>query len=174
MFWQLTYGSWTLVEFMEYMFISQNCREILAMSLVSYQLALILGCYCCINFLFITIILILLTPYLLYRLRNRTQIYKNLMSVQYESSRFRSIEECLICLEEFTSDQKCMVTPLPCQNTTLHIFHTECIKLWLAKELRCPLCKDHVHQYNTKELKSNFNQRYPVALNILPSMAINS
>lgn len=67
LYWQLSYGFWTLIEFIEYMFISPNCREILAMSLLSYQIALIIGCYCCINFLFIAIVVILLIPYLLYR-----------------------------------------------------------------------------------------------------------
>lgn len=52
---------------------------------------------------------------------------------------------------------------MPCCNTNLHVFHTGCIKQWLAKEFKCPLCKDVITVYNCLELKNNFDNKYPVA-----------
>lgn len=76
--------------------------------------------------------------------------------------RFQGTYECTICLDDYCSTRECMVTPLPCANTKLHVFHTKCIKQWLEKEHRCPLCKEHVSLVNCMDLKQNFLERYAV------------
>ena len=48
---------------------------------------------------------------------------------------FHKDEECSICLEEFTTDKK--IIKLNCN----HIFHTDCIKLWIENNNTCPLCR---------------------------------
>lgn len=91
------------------------------------------------------------------------KIFKQLVSVQFEPMKFVGVTECSICLDFFTPEAGCMVTPMPCQNTNLHVFHTSCIKSWLEKEFKCPLCKDNITLYNCIDLKDNFGKRYPVA-----------
>jgi len=44
-------------------------------------------------------------------------------------------EECSICLEIFTNDEK--IIKLNCD----HIFHLDCIKLWIENNDTCPLCR---------------------------------
>jgi hypothetical protein len=44
--------------------------------------------------------------------------------------------ECLICIEKFNKDD--IVTQIKCK----HIFHKDCIKLWLCKQsYKCPICR---------------------------------
>ena len=44
-------------------------------------------------------------------------------------------KSCVICLETFKNGDK--ATILPC----IHLFHTNCIKLWLETKNFCPICK---------------------------------
>mmetsp|Transcript_36517 Transcript_36517/g.26591 ORF Transcript_36517/g.26591 Transcript_36517/m.26591 type:complete len:91 (+) Transcript_36517:2068-2340(+) len=44
-------------------------------------------------------------------------------------------KECLVCLEQFKSDDK--VLRLPCG----HIFHVDCILPWLKVRNTCPACR---------------------------------
>lgn len=46
-----------------------------------------------------------------------------------------NIEQCLVCLENFIEDE--WICKLNCN----HIFHEKCIKIWLNKDHRCPLCR---------------------------------
>ncbi|CAK78648.1 unnamed protein product (macronuclear) [Paramecium tetraurelia] len=43
--------------------------------------------------------------------------------------------KCMICLMDYTDEE--IVKTLPC----LHYFHNECIDFWLAKSIKCPVCK---------------------------------
>lgn len=45
--------------------------------------------------------------------------------------------QCSICMTEFTDGEQ--LRQLPCSE--LHIFHDHCIKQWLEKSTRCPLCR---------------------------------
>ena len=47
-------------------------------------------------------------------------------------------KKCLICLDEFKNGQNSII--LPC----IHLFHSICIKTWMAKENFCPLCKNKI------------------------------
>ena len=48
------------------------------------------------------------------------------------------IEECPICLEDYSFNNK--ICYLPC----FHVFHSKCIKNWLNKSKNCPLCNTEV------------------------------
>lgn len=67
---------------------------------------------------------------------NNKKISELLEDVQIteEMQKKFSVKECNICLDEFKiNDNICF---LPC----LHFFHSECIKSWIKKSNKCPLC----------------------------------
>ncbi|KAL3068702.1 hypothetical protein niasHT_032118 [Heterodera trifolii] len=45
------------------------------------------------------------------------------------------LAQCAICLAEIGTDE--FVRPLPCK----HVFHNDCISLWLQNHLTCPICR---------------------------------
>lgn len=45
------------------------------------------------------------------------------------------VEKCTICFENL-KDQE-VVKELPCS----HLFHPECVKTWLLRNKKCPVCK---------------------------------
>ncbi|XP_061348785.1 RING-H2 finger protein ATL1-like [Gastrolobium bilobum] len=48
----------------------------------------------------------------------------------------RSLCECAVCLNEFQEDEKLRVIP-----NCSHIFHIDCIDVWLQNNANCPLCR---------------------------------
>ena len=44
-------------------------------------------------------------------------------------------KQCLICLDDYKIEEN--ICYLPC----FHLFHSECIKSWVQKSNKCPLCK---------------------------------
>ena len=82
------------------------------MSLVNYELAMLLGCWSAVTVMFYTIIILILIPVALYimykRHRARTaqirrvRALKNDLIVKpYDSKMFPCPKECCICLNEF-------------------------------------------------------------------------
>ncbi|MBA0606519.1 hypothetical protein Godav_018971 [Gossypium davidsonii] len=57
--------------------------------------------------------------------------------VSYKSLRETTLDECVICLEDFEDDELCRVFPV-CE----HVFHFSCIDNWLRKHLTCPICRN--------------------------------
>ncbi|PON64113.1 43kDa postsynaptic protein [Parasponia andersonii] len=51
--------------------------------------------------------------------------------------------ECAVCLGEFQDDEKLRVIPNCC-----HIFHIDCIDVWLQNNANCPLCRTSVSTEN--------------------------
>lgn len=51
-------------------------------------------------------------------------------------------EECSMCLESLilSPDEEGLICQLPCG----HCFHDECIRTWLNRQQRCPLCKKDI------------------------------
>lgn len=64
---------------------------------------------------------------------------------------------CAICLDELADGSD--VSILPCY----HIFHPECIDMWLSRENLCPLCKVNVEEGLQRESKHVMASRLGVA-----------
>ena len=47
-------------------------------------------------------------------------------------------DNCAICFEQYKNKEK--LKKLNCS----HLFHTNCITIWLGKEKKCPLCKEEI------------------------------
>ena len=56
-------------------------------------------------------------------------------------------EACSICMIDFLENSDIII--LPCDSK--HYFHEECIKIWLEKNMKCPLCNTAI----TSEMLSN-------------------
>ena len=158
-FYHGSYGLWTIYNIFRYMGVSQNCKELRSMSMINYEVALIIGCFPAVNVLFVGLILTILVPMLIYQqykqyrerqnhVRRTQLLLESLISKPYSNSLFKENVECSICLDYFfeSSDNTCLVTPMPCSN--MHTFHTECIKPWLLQHNNCPLCKTNITLYD--------------------------
>ncbi|XVF28623.1 hypothetical protein REPUB_Repub15cG0046100 [Reevesia pubescens] len=51
----------------------------------------------------------------------------------------RSFCECAVCLNEFQEDEKLRIIPNCC-----HVFHIDCIDVWLQTNANCPLCRTSI------------------------------
>uniref|UniRef100_A0A914HME8 RING-type domain-containing protein n=1 Tax=Globodera rostochiensis TaxID=31243 RepID=A0A914HME8_GLORO len=61
--------------------------------------------------------------------------------------------ECAVCLGNFEAGDK--VRPLPpCE----HIFHTECIELWLKQHNNCPMCRAEIFKISSGKVKPNVKE----------------
>ncbi|KAF7145263.1 hypothetical protein RHSIM_Rhsim04G0184800 [Rhododendron simsii] len=56
-----------------------------------------------------------------------------------EFFRERSFGECAVCLNEFQETEKLRKIPNCC-----HVFHVDCIDVWLQGNVNCPLCRTSV------------------------------
>ncbi|KAJ4826133.1 hypothetical protein Tsubulata_021880 [Turnera subulata] len=66
----------------------------------------------------------------------------------------RSISECAVCLNEFQEDERLRVMP-----NCGHVFHIDCIDVWLQSNDNCPLCRISISSIS----------RYPMDHIIAPS-----
>ncbi|XP_065864471.1 RING-H2 finger protein ATL16 [Euphorbia lathyris] len=51
----------------------------------------------------------------------------------------RSFCECAVCLNEFQQDEKLRIIP-----NCSHVFHIDCIDIWLQNNANCPLCRNTI------------------------------
>lgn len=51
----------------------------------------------------------------------------------------RSFCECAVCLNEFQVDEKLRIIP-----NCSHVFHIDCIDVWLQSNANCPLCRTSI------------------------------
>ncbi|KAL1188821.1 RING-H2 finger protein ATL1 [Cardamine amara subsp. amara] len=56
-----------------------------------------------------------------------------------EEDQNKSSQECSVCLNEFQEDEKLRIIPNCC-----HVFHSDCIDIWLQGNANCPLCRTSV------------------------------
>jgi len=63
-------------------------------------------------------------------------------------------EKCSICLNNIIVND--LITL--CQNK--HIFHTECINLWLLKKNTCPLCRKSI--VINSEIENNYDENIDI------------
>jgi len=59
-----------------------------------------------------------------------------------------SFSQCMICLKDFTSNDR--VSVLKCN----HIFHTKCIITWGKVKNNCPYCRKDVETYDLNNWES--------------------
>jgi len=169
-FQSATYGIWTLYHLMAFMGVSLNCKDLLVFNMINFEGTLIVGCFSAVNVLFVIFVVMIILPIVLLQLykeyRRRAvhaqktkELMKSMRGHQYQSSIFPKSQECSICLCDFVENEKCLVTPLPCN--TLHVFHEGCIKLWMERNNSCPLCKTHITVGACKKLNKEFSKTYP-------------
>uniref|UniRef100_A0A1J3IM24 RING-type E3 ubiquitin transferase n=1 Tax=Noccaea caerulescens TaxID=107243 RepID=A0A1J3IM24_NOCCA len=51
----------------------------------------------------------------------------------------KSSQECSVCLNEFQEEEKLRILPNCC-----HLFHIDCIDIWLQNNANCPMCRTRV------------------------------
>lgn len=56
----------------------------------------------------------------------------------------RSFYECAVCLNEFQEDEKLRIIP-----NCSHVFHIDCIDVWLQSNANCPLCRTSISSTTT-------------------------
>jgi len=66
-FYHAGYGFWTLMSLYTYMHVSQNCRELLVMSMINFEVVMILGCWSSVHVIMVAIVVMVLVPILLYQ-----------------------------------------------------------------------------------------------------------
>lgn len=74
--------------------------------------------------------------------RKNEEIIKLLPVSEIKDNEHKPKGNCTICLADFSVKDK--VTTLPC----LHIFHHQCIDVWLKDHKVCPLCKLELNNKN--------------------------
>ena len=70
--------------------------------------------------------------------RRARELEEKVKRVEYEEGRFETQSHCAICLSEY--GEKEVVSLLPCR----HIFHGECLGVWLEENVSCPFCRSSI------------------------------
>ncbi|KAK8571896.1 hypothetical protein V6N13_047525 [Hibiscus sabdariffa] len=73
----------------------------------------------------------------------------------------RSLCECAVCLNEFRQDEKLRRIP-----NCSHVFHIDCIDVWLQSNANCPLCRTSISS-------NTINGNVPSSARHEPSSAID-
>ncbi len=80
---------------------------------------------------------------------NKMIIFKKMKTISFEDLNRREYkeilkqkDECVICMNNFNKDDK-KIKIFSCNK---HIYHNDCLELWIKEDLKCPLCK-----YNLKK-----------------------
>ena len=60
------YGLWTFESIMTYMKINQNCRNQISVSMITFDLTMILGCFSAVNILFVLMVIMIILPIIAY------------------------------------------------------------------------------------------------------------
>lgn len=63
----------------------------------------------------------------------------------------RNLSECAVCLNEFIEDEKLKRIP-----NCRHIFHIDCIDIWLQNNANCPLCRHSISSTTTSQFEPVF------------------
>ncbi|KAJ1409443.1 Zinc finger, RING-type [Sesbania bispinosa] len=66
----------------------------------------------------------------------------------------RSFCECAVCLNEFQEDEKLRIIP-----NCSHVFHIDCIDVWLQNNANCPLCRTSISLTSRFHIDQLLNQR---------------
>jgi Ring finger domain len=66
--------------------------------------------------------------------------------VQADEDKDEEGDVCVVCIEQLRDGE--MERVMPCSK--LHRFHSQCIQVWLAKSLRCPICNEALEMKREK------------------------
>ncbi|GFZ14256.1 RING/U-box superfamily protein [Actinidia rufa] len=70
-------------------------------------------------------------------------VIQSIPILQFKKEKFeareRNFEECAVCLNEFKEEEKLRVIP-----NCSHVFHVDCIDVWLQRNVNCPLCRTSI------------------------------
>lgn len=66
----------------------------------------------------------------------------------------RSFCECAVCLNEFQEDEKLRIIP-----NCSHVFHIDCIDVWLQNNANCPLCRTSISLTSRYHIDQLLNRR---------------
>lgn len=70
--------------------------------------------------------------------------------------------ECAVCLAEFLQDEKLRMIP-----NCAHVFHIDCIDVWLQNNANCPLCRNSISMSTTSHFSVPDNPLF------IPSLPLN-
>lgn len=82
---------------------------------------------------------------------SRYVLINNLPTCNYHRETFPDVTECSICQNEYEPNQK--VKKFTCN----HIFHENCIDIWLNKNSTCPLCRKYIINIYDEERQNMIN-----------------
>ena len=77
-----------------------------------------------------------------------------------KQNRFKNIEECCICNEKYTKNNR------PVKIKCDHMFHEECIKTWSKRSPTCPMCRTNV--IDCRKCKGNGYITFDLYCTVIP------
>lgn len=69
---------------------------------------------------------------------NLTHAFIDSKTRKFDETKDGDDATCSICFCDFREDPNLPICELNCSNK--HIFHVECLKKWVVKNNKCPLC----------------------------------
>lgn len=75
------------------------------------------------------------------------EILNDLVPIKIKDKNAKPKEECIICLEKYKIGESYII--LPC----IHLFHEDCIKKWIRKKNKCPVCVSEIKINNMNIIK---------------------
>lgn len=71
-------------------------------------------------------------------------IFQYKKSIRKNEEKQKSCCECAVCLNEFQEEEKLRIMP-----NCAHVFHIDCIDIWLQNNANCPLCRNSISANNS-------------------------
>ena len=110
--WNGLYGVWTLYNLQRFVALPAPCKRAGNASLFNFEVTLILGTWSAAQCLFISLLIIICVPILIYyqwkayrartaHIRRVDALKKNLVQRPYNATTFPEPESCLICMYDF-------------------------------------------------------------------------
>ncbi|MCD7463055.1 hypothetical protein HAX54_049872 [Datura stramonium] len=78
-------------------------------------------------------------------------VIRSIPVCKYKKRGERVSRECAVCLNEFQENERLRVIP-----NCAHIFHIDCIDVWLQNNANCPLCRNSISSSTTANTKLLF------------------
>ncbi|KAI3717627.1 hypothetical protein L1987_69364 [Smallanthus sonchifolius] len=66
-------------------------------------------------------------------------VIRSIPVFNFKKQKHSDNNECAVCLTEFQHDEKLRIIP-----NCAHVFHIDCIDVWLQNNPNCPLCRNSI------------------------------